>query len=166
MAGLGRVTNRLLLPALLLLAASSAAAATHLVDPVTGDRQTIEVGAPALHLVFFATWCPDCVDELEELSELDDRWSGRGYRLIIIAVQNRHTAERLKDFLEARDLSIELWWDVDGAAARRFEAESIPTHVVLDSKGKELARSSKLDDQIRDAVASTVDKRRRSRGQR
>jgi len=33
-----------------------------LVDPRSGAAVRLEPGAPALHLVFFATWCPQCLD--------------------------------------------------------------------------------------------------------
>jgi len=149
---------------LLLLVASTAVTAAGLVDPVTGERHKIEVGAPVLHLVFFATWCPDCVEELDALAELDARWSGQGYQVILVAVKNRHTVDRLSEFLDGRELPMKLLWDEDGSIADRFKAKSIPTHVLLDAKGGEIARSSNLDDEIREVVASTVDKRRRPRG--
>ena len=47
--------------------------------------------AEVLHLVFFATWCPPCVQELERLADLEERWGNRGYRLVLVAVRNRHT---------------------------------------------------------------------------
>lgn len=167
MARVASSPRRLLLLSLVTwLAVMPVAAADELIDPRSGERQKIEIGAPVLHLVFFATWCPDCLDEISALTELDARWSGQGYRLIVVAVKNRHDAGRLKEFASERDLSLRLLWDVDGTAARRFKAESIPMHVLLNSEGEELVRSSKLDDRILEAVASTVDKRRRPRGQR
>jgi thiol-disulfide isomerase/thioredoxin len=166
MDGLAPLRLRLLPLLWLLLVASTASMAAGLVDPMTGERHKLEVGSPALHLVFFATWCPDCVDEIEGLSELDARWSGQGYQVILVAVKNRHTADRLREFLDGRELPFKLLWDEDGSTARRFNAKSIPTHVLLDSTGSEIARSSKLDNEIHEAVASTVDKRRRPRGRR
>jgi thiol-disulfide isomerase/thioredoxin len=156
----------LLLTIVLWLVVLPASAAEELLDPRSGERQTIEIGAPVLHLVFFATWCPDCLDEIPALTELNARWSDQGYRLIVVAVKSRHDAGRLKAFVNEGDLALRLLWDVDGSAARRFKAESVPLHLVLDSNGKELARSSKLDDRVLDAVAAAVDKRRRPRGQR
>ena len=45
------------------------AASATLTDPTTGKPVAVEPGARALHLVFFATWCPTCVDELARLGE-------------------------------------------------------------------------------------------------
>ena len=90
--------------ALLLLGGGTAAAQLPLTFERPSDGRPVELtaGAPALHVVFFATWCPECVDELDRLADLEARWNGRGYRLVLVAVPTRHTAERLRKFAQDR----------------------------------------------------------------
>ena len=97
-----------------LLAGAAAWLPVELEDPATGSRVELSAGAPALHVVLFATWCPPCVDELEELAELEARWGEHGYRLILVAVSTRHTPSKLARFAEQRRTPGRLLLDADG----------------------------------------------------
>ena len=134
--------------------------APRLLDPETGKSVELTIGAEALHLVFFATWCPVCVDELAGLSELDAQWSEKGYRLVIVAVRTRHDTSRLVEFIADERPPGKVLFDSEGAAERRWDAAWLPTHVVLDAQGQEVARSSVLGPEIEAVLARLLDKRR------
>jgi peroxiredoxin len=110
-------------------------------SPITGQTTQLEIGAPVLHIVFFALWCPPCLDELEALTQLQARWAERGYQLVLVAVQTRHTAERLTKFAEENELPGELLFDIDGAAEQRFAVAGLPTHLLLDGSGEIILRA-------------------------
>jgi thiol-disulfide isomerase/thioredoxin len=156
------VGARILIAALALLAAAPAGAAGPTLDDPLGGQHSValEPGAPVLHLVFFATWCPACVEELESLSELRARWEPRGYKQVIVAVQARHSAERLAEFFAARPAAGRVLFDARGEAERQWGARSVPTHVLLDAAGKELARSGSLDASIESAIEQALAARR------
>ena len=135
--------------------------AARLEDPRTGKVEKVAPGAAALHLVFFATWCPDCVEELDELRDLQARWADRGYELVIVAVRNRQTADRLAEFVGENRPPGRLLYDVKGEAASEWKADRLPTHVVLDAGGAEAARSSELDGSIEQALRSLLGGSRR-----
>ena len=145
---------------LLWLGGALAAPAAHLLDPETGKRVELPVGAQALHLVFFATWCPTCIKELTELSELDARWSERGYRLVIVAVRTRHDASRLAEFIADKRPPGRMLFDSEGVVELRWGATRLPTHVVLDANGKEVARSNALGPDIEAALEQLLGERR------
>jgi thiol-disulfide isomerase/thioredoxin len=144
--------------ALALTGAASWAAAWPLdvVDPATGQPVRVAPGAKALHLVFFATWCSPCAAEMENLSDLETRWRDGGYRLVLVAVASRHTAERLRRHAQEHDLPGQLVFDATGAAEKALGADGLPAHIVFDAAGQEVARSGALDDRIRDAVGRLV----------
>jgi thiol-disulfide isomerase/thioredoxin len=121
-------------------------------EPGTGRGVEVRAGDPALHLVFFATWCPPCVDELERLADLEERWGEQGYRLVLIAVRTRQSGERLAKFVVKQRPPGQLLFDTDGRAERALSAKQVPTHVVLNSAGTEIARAGSLDGAIEDAV--------------
>ncbi len=152
------------LPALVLvllwLGGALAAPPARLLDPETGKPVELPVGAQALHLVFFATWCPTCIDELTDLSELDAQWSKKGYRLVIVAVRTRHDARRLAEFIADERPPGRMLFDSEGVAEQRWSAARLPTHVVLDANGKEVARSSALGPPIEAAIERLLDERR------
>ena len=141
--------------------------APSLVDPRTGRKVALEPGAAVLHLVFFATWCPTCVDELPRLGELEARWGDRGYRQVLVVVQARHTADRLARFFKDQPPPGALVFDAEGIAERRWKVTRVPTHLVLDAEGRPLARTDTLDVGIEAAVeGAMIDADRRRRGGR
>jgi thiol-disulfide isomerase/thioredoxin len=110
--------------------------------------------------VFFATWCPDCVEELTQLGGLEARWEEQGYRLVIVAVRTRQSADRLVDFIEEERPPGRLLFDMKGEAERAWNVTQLPTHVVLDASGREVARSNKLDGKVETAIAELFAERR------
>lgn len=91
-------------------------------------------------VTFWATWCPACRSELEDLDELDDQfvedtdvqfvavnWEGRG----IVA---RDRMARAKGYRDRKNLGIPVAVD-NGAMAQRLRVGPIPHTVVLDRDG-------------------------------
>jgi peroxiredoxin len=136
-----------------------------LVRPADGSSVRLDAGATALHVVFTAVWCPPCLDELEELGQLEARWGERGYRLVLIPVKHRHTLERLESFRIQHDTPGELLFDQNGAVQEAAGVEGLPTHFVIDAQGREVIRSDSLDDRVRAAIESLMADDR-SRGRR
>lgn len=141
-------------------AASSASLPLNFVDPIGGGPVTVEAGRPT-HLVFLATWCPNCLAELPRLSELHDRWSGRGYRLVLVAVRTRQEAERLRAFAEEKNPPGMLLWDRDGSVTQALGVEGLPTHIVFGHDGREVGRWHVVDDSLEEAVEHAVQEARR-----
>jgi len=125
-------------------------------DPRTGDEVQVATGAPVLHLVFFATWCPPCRDELRALGDLSARWDERGYRLVLVGVKNRQTAERLARFISENEVPGELLYDADGSVEAKLEARQLPTHILFDASGRELLRAGGFDEGVAPAVESAL----------
>jgi peroxiredoxin len=134
------------------LGAQAAGLPLSLDDPLSGEKTELQAGAPALHIVFFATWCPPCLEELQRLAETEARWEERGYRLVLVAVKTRHTPERLARFVADNQPPGELLFDSDGRAARALGGERLPTHFLFDVAGKEVHRAASLDDGVIDAL--------------
>jgi len=142
---------------------SQAALPVELIDPASGASVKIESGARALHVVFFATWCPPCVEELDALAELEARWSDRGYRVLLVAVAGRQTRSKLIEFSKGRRLPGRLLFDADSAAERALGSDGVPTHLVFDSTGRELLRSSSLDSKLEQELERMLSQGRPSR---
>ena len=97
------MTARRLISALILLlaaagGASAAGLPVALQDPNSGYEVELKAGAPALHLVFFATWCPPCVKELGRLAELEARKGAPN-------LDSACTGTTIRDYLRGSDLT-------------------------------------------------------------
>ena len=121
-------------------------------DPSTGRDVELATGARALHIVFFATWCQPCRQEIEQLRDLEARWEERGYRLVIVAVRNRQSPERVARFIEEGRPPGEVLFDATGRAERSLAAEYLPTHLLLDRGGSEILRAERIDDGLEEAI--------------
>jgi thiol-disulfide isomerase/thioredoxin len=109
-----------------------------------------------MHVVFFATWCRPCIAELPRLVDLEDRWKPDGYRVILVAVATRQTADRLREFAAAETLPGKLVFDASGSVAAAFSAGTLPMHVLVDRHGRIVARSGVLDAPFAQAVERLV----------
>ena len=116
----------------------------------------VEPGAAALHLVFFATWCPPCVAELPALADLEARFGSSGYRLILVAVPVRQTKERLTNFLKDTKPPGELLFDSTGSAQDSLGVDRLPGHVLVGATGAVLYRSASLDDAFRTEIEKAL----------
>jgi thiol-disulfide isomerase/thioredoxin len=124
---------------------------------VGGTPAELAPGAPALHVVFFAIWCPPCLDELRRLAALEERWGGEGYRLAIVAVQNRTTRDRLLRFVDAQAPPGTLLFDRTGAAQRAFGVEELPAHFLYDRAGRRVGSWGALNAELEDAVRTLLE---------
>jgi peroxiredoxin len=129
-------------------------------DPVTGDTVTLDPTRGPMHLVFLATWCRPCLAELSKLADLEDRWKPDGYRLFLIAVTTRQTADRLREFRAQETLPGRLLYDADGSVAAALGASVLPTHLLIDKSGRVVARTNGLDP----AFTKSVEKLMRDEG--
>lgn len=123
-----------------------------LTDPVRGTEEALEAGAPLLHVVFFATWCKPCLDELRPLAEIEASWGDRGYRLVVVAVATRQSAERLAAFARSSRPPGRLLWDRDGAAARALAVDRLPAHLLFGPRGELLFRAPSLEEGVAAAI--------------
>jgi thiol-disulfide isomerase/thioredoxin len=131
-----------------------------LVDPRTETEAKVLPGGTT-HLVFFATWCSACVDELPALAELRDRHEPRGHRIVVVAVRARQDAARLRAFLERQPVPGTLLWDRDGALAARLGVVSLPAHILLGPDGSEIGRWGSLEEGIETALRAAPEEGRR-----
>jgi thiol-disulfide isomerase/thioredoxin len=145
--------------AVLLLAGRAAVAAplpVTLEDPATGAKVEVAPGPRALHLVFFATWCQPCVDELPRLADLEARFGPQGYKLVLVAVPARQTRERVQKMAQEKNPPGQLLFDPDGASEKALGVQMLPTHLVFDKDGKIVLTAKALSDGVEPAIEALV----------
>ena len=125
-------------------------------DPATGGTVALDPAQGPMHVVFIATWCRPCLAEIPKLADLEDRWKADGYRLFLVAISTRQTPERLKELSAQGPLPGKLLFDANGSVASAFGAASIPTHALVDRRGRIVARASSLDPAFTQTVERLV----------
>ena len=126
------------------------------IDPATGDAVALDPSQGPMHVAFIATWCRPCMAEIPKLTDLEDRWKPDGYRLFLVAVATRQTQDRLRELAAQGPLPGRLLFDSTGAVASAFGAATIPAQILVDRKGRIVARSGPVDAAFAQAVERLV----------
>lgn len=108
---------------------------------------------------FWATWCPPCVEEMPELSELQTRFQDRGLQILGLGVDS---PDNIRKFSVDRPVVYPLLIAGAGGSelARRFGNRSggLPYTVIIDRNGKITRRiigRFRYDD-LRDSIEAIV----------
>lgn len=109
----------------------------------TSEGETISLDRFAGKVVllnFWATWCAPCVEEMPALDRLQAELGGDRFQVVAVS-SDRSGAEAVAPFYEQHGLeSLPIYLDPEGAVGRAFGIRGLPTTVLIDSQGREVAR--------------------------
>jgi len=89
---------------------------------------------------FWATWCPPCVAEMPALDRTHAALARDGIEVLAIS-SDRGGRAQVEPFYARTGLRhLAMWFDPRGAVGRAFGIRGLPTTVVLDRRGLEVAR--------------------------
>lgn len=113
------------------------------------------LGKPIL-MIFWATDCPACIQELPELIALHEEYADKG--LVMLGVSLPHdTPSHIKSMREARGLPYTLVWDAQGEISRAFNNVRVtPTHYLISAEGKIVMRKIGVLD--KDQLSAQLDR--------
>jgi thiol-disulfide isomerase/thioredoxin len=85
-------------------------------------------------LDFWASWCKPCRQSIPWLNEMKSRYARDGLVVIGVNVDAEHAdAER---FMHVVPIDFDVVFDPDGALAKRFKLQGMPSSFVFDRAGK------------------------------
>jgi thiol-disulfide isomerase/thioredoxin len=89
---------------------------------------------------FWATWCPPCVAEMPALDRAQAELARDRIEVLPLS-SDRGGRAQVEPFYARTGLkSLAIWLDPRGAAGRAFGIRGLPTSIILDRNGREVAR--------------------------
>lgn len=84
-------------------------------------------------LTFWASWCGDCRSQLETLADMHDIYRTAGLALLTVNLDREYrTVQKAAGDMQAR---FPVLHDAGGEVGRLYEADSLPTTVLIDRDG-------------------------------
>lgn len=94
----------------------------------------------AFVLNFWATWCPPCVEEMPSLDRLHASLVQDGIHVLPLSIDRGGVAQVRPFYQNHRLRHVAMWTDSRSLAARALGVHGLPTTVVTDRVGYEVAR--------------------------
>ena len=128
----------------------SAMAATGTEKPILGDLELVApdgekisliryIGRKTVVVVFWASWCPICKDEVPQLKKLNSNPN-----LQVIAVNEGESIRKVNDFITRNNIGYQVVMDPKASLAKAFGVPGMPYCVILDESGVITYRNSGL----------------------
>ncbi len=104
--------------------------------PVVGGGQmnfTQLRGDKGAIILFWATWCPHCRRELNNLKIHQEVIEGNGTRIVL--VDTGEDEETIQEYLQKNKIDMTVLMDKDSAVAENYHILGVPTFYLVDKTG-------------------------------
>lgn len=91
-------------------------------------------GKKPVYLIFWATWCPICKEELPHLEALHKKL-GDKIEFIGINVGINERIEGVQEYVRKKNMSYTVIFDRDRTIGKSFGVMGTPTHIIIDRNG-------------------------------
>lgn len=104
---------------------------------IDGQRATLGdyTGKRPLLLVFWATWCPVCKEEIPKLKALYATFTPRGLGFLAINVGINDSQEKATEYRERHTLPYPVAFDEGSRVTRAYRVVGTPTILIVDRRG-------------------------------
>jgi len=93
------------------------------------------IGKKPVLLVFWATWCPTCKEEVPVINRMHSEPPTNG-DLQILALDFMESEEKVNAFIKRKRVAYPVLLDRRGKVARKYRVVGIPTYILIDRNGK------------------------------
>jgi len=95
-------------------------------------QETAKAGKATL-LVFWATWCPYCREEVPSLVKLTNDYASKGLK--VLAVDIGESQKKAASFATAQGVNYTVLLDKENRVAEQYGITGIPANVLIDKDG-------------------------------
>ena len=100
------------------------------------------LGNKPLILLFWASWCATCREEIPRLRKLN------AGRFKVVAVNEGESAWKTKRFISTNNIDYQVVLDPDGSVAKTFQLPGVPASVILNKAGRIVYKGIGLPEQL------------------
>ena len=123
-----------------------------LLDGSTSLRLSSVTRDKPVLLIFWASWCPTCVEEIPVLNALARKYSED--KLQILAVNVQESRKVLTEFVKTNPLNYPVLLDQSGETAVKYKIAGLPVSVLLAKGGEILYYGFSLPGNLDELLAS------------
>jgi peroxiredoxin len=105
-------------------------------------------GKNPVYLVFWATWCPYCIQEVPLLKELHAKLSPKGLKILAVNIGFNDPLLRVQAFQKKYELPYPILYDNNTIVARQFGVIGVPFNVLVDRNGRIVYRSNRTPENL------------------
>jgi len=105
-----------------------------LTDLATGEKIALNqfAGRPVL-VVFWATWCPHCLSEMQALNNLHQDFADQNLEILAINIGENQSA--VSSYQTKNKLAFQILLDPKKSITNKYKVTGVPTHFFIDSNG-------------------------------
>jgi peroxiredoxin len=92
-------------------------------------------GKKIVHLLFWSTWCPHCLLEMDKLKKLNQDIGNKPYEILAINVCLNESIKRIKKIQKQYQIQCKILLDEKGKMSKKCGVVSIPYHIVINKEG-------------------------------
>ena len=107
-------------------------------------------------LNFWATWCAPCREEMPLLSELQDEFGGDSFEVVTLATGRNNPAGLIRFFKQIEVDNLPKHLDQKQKVAQSMGVMGLPTTLLIDPQGREVARMQGEADWASDSAKEMV----------
>jgi len=92
-------------------------------------------GQRVVHVVFWATWCVPCLQEVPHLKETYAKYRDRGFQVLGIVVEMNQTPDVVRAVAHDLKVNYPILWDEGGEIQDRYKVAYIPQNFLVGKDG-------------------------------
>ena len=92
-------------------------------------------GKRVVHVVFWATWCVPCMQEIPTLRGVRDKYHDRGLEVLSIVVNLSQTRDGVRAVARDFKINYPILWDAEGEVQDSYKVAYIPQNFLIGKDG-------------------------------